>query len=295
MILKTLFARLFPCGDSVGRRQFVGALAGISLASAASAASIGVNFVNTGDAGVQNGTGDALGAADVAGAAGYAHANWNNLGRWGNPTGLNDSSGSGTSVNVTWDSNNTWGNGADTSTANGKLMAGYLDATGQPNNNSNPYSGWDNANKPDTLFTGIGSWLAAQGALSYKVIVYSDGDATEGRISEYWLQNATGSDFGSLTLGTDLTTHRFLKDTSNFSGGFTEVTDSANSVGTAGEGNYMVWSGLTADSFLLRSEERDFRAQINGIQIIAEVPEPGTVLLLGLGSLGFLLARRRRS
>lgn len=294
MNLQDTLAFLFGGNSCLGRKAFIAAVAVLALNGVASAASLGVNYVNSGDGGVQNGAADALGAADFAGVPGYEQLNWNNLGRWGNPTSLNDSFGAMTGVNVTWDSANTWNTGVGTSTANDRLMAGYLDATGQPNLPGSPYSGWNNANKPDAYVTGLGGWLSSLGASSYSVIIYTDGDATEGRISEYWLQNASGSDFGALTLGGDLTSRVFARDSANFSGVFTQVPGSANSVSNAVDGNYVLFTGLTADTFLMRTEEQLFRAQINGFQIIAEVPEPGAMALLGLGGLSFLLARRRR-
>jgi hypothetical protein len=39
----------------------------------------------------------------------------------------------------------------------------------------------------------------------------------------------------------------------------------------------VIFRGLTADSFILRTEEQDFRATINGIQIVA-APEPATAI-----------------
>ena len=293
MNLKDTLALLFGGNLYPGRKAFIAAVTALSVNGAASAASIGVNYVDTGDAGVQNGPADALGSTEVAGVPGYEQLNWNNLGRWGNPTSLNDGFGAMTSVFVTWDSANTWNSGVGISTPNNKLMAGYIDATGQPNIPGSPYSGWNNANKPDAYVTGLGSWLANQGASSYSVLIYTDGDATEGRIGEYWLQNASGSDFGALTLGSDLTSHVFGKDSANFSGSFVQVPGTANSVGNATDGNYILFTGLTADSFLMRTEEQTFRAQINGFQIIAEVPEPGSMALLSLGGLSFVLARRR--
>jgi len=291
---KDTLALLFGGNLCLGRKAFIAAVATLSVTGVASAASIGVNYVDNGNDGVQNGAADALAAAEVAGVSGYAQPNWNNLGRWGNPTSLNDGFGVMSGVSVTWDSANTWNSGVGTSTPNNKLMTGYLDATGQPNNPASPYSGWDNANKPDAYVTGLGAWLAGHGAPSYSVLIYTDGDATEGRIGEYWLQNASGSDFGALTLGSDLTSHIFAKDSANFSGAFIQVPGTANSVGNAVDGNYVLFTGLTADSFLMRTEEQTFRSQINGFQIIAEVPEPGSVALLGLGGLSFVLARRRR-
>ncbi len=91
-----------------------------------------------------------------------------------------------------------------------------------------------------------------------------------------------------------------MSDVSNFSGTFTEVPLSANTLATAGEGNFFVFTGVSADSFILRSEEYPsgvagdaLRAQINGIQIIAVVPEPVSLGLVALAGLG-LLSRRRR-
>lgn len=287
---------IFAGQRSLSRKTVLAALAAVSLAGTAEAASIGVNYVDTGDAGIQNGASDSLGAAETAGAPGYSQANWNNLGRWGNPTGLNDSSGTASGVNVAWDANNTWQNGAGFSTGDHKLMHSYLDASGQVNWNDTPgatFSGWWGENKPDAMINGVSSWLASVGASSYSVVVYTDGDLTEGRISEYWLQSFTGSDFGNLTLGTDLTSRAFAKDSANFSGTYSLVPLSANSVANAAEGNYIVFEGLTADSFLLRTEERDFRAIINGFQIVATVPEPTSMALLGLGALGLAFARRK--
>ena len=85
----------------------------------------------------------------------------------------------------------------------------------------------------------------------------------------------------------------FVRDVSNFSGTYKRVPLTANSVGAAGNGNYVVFSGLTADRFILRTEERDFRAQINGVQIVA-VPEPGTLVCLAACGLALIAAAGRR-
>jgi hypothetical protein len=264
------------------------------LAGAVSATPIGVNFVDTGDGGVQNGTSDALAPAEVAGVPAYAQANWNNLGRWGATVGLQGGDGAATGVTITWDSNNTWNIGAGTSTPNRKLMNGYLDATGQPNINDAPYQFWWNENKPEAYVTGLSAWLASQRAPSYKVIVYTDGDVAEGRKAEYWLQASLAGDPPN-TLGADLTPHVFAMDSANFqdSEAFTQIPTTANSVDGAVAGNYIVFEGLTADNFVLRTEEQTFRATINGIQIVP-TPEPASISLLGLGVLG-LLRRGRKS
>lgn len=277
--------RVVVCGVAVAGLLSFGAGAALGQA-------IGLNFVNTGDAGIQNGTSDALGPAESAGAPGYEQLNWNNLGRWGQGAALMDSTGAAAGVTATWDSNNTWNTGVGSGTPNNKLMHGYLDATGQPNVNTPPYQFWWNENKPEVYITGLTAWLAAKGAPSYKVVVYTDGDATEGRVSEYWLQSPDGSDDPPTALGSDLSAHVFVSDLANFSGTFTQVGLSADSVANAGAGNFIVFSGLTADRFILRTEEQLFRSTINGFQIVA-VPEPVTLGALALGAMG-VLARRRR-
>src|SRR5205814_732852 len=175
-------------------------------------------------------------STEAAGAPGYVQSGWNNMGRWGQTVGLNDSSGAASGATSTWDSNNTWHIGAGTATPDAKLMNGYLDATGAPNNNTSPgYAFFDNANKPEVYLTGLSTWLASQGAARYKVVVYTDGDEQSGRTGEYWLQSGTVGDPPTV-LGPDLTSHVFVRDVSNFSGTYTQVPLSANTLATAGEG-----------------------------------------------------------
>lgn len=260
---------------------------------AAWGSSVGVNFVDTSNGGVQDGTSDALAPGEVAGAPGYEQANWNNLGRWGATVGVKDSTGAASGITVTWDSNNTWAVGIGTDTPNKKLMNGYIDATGQANRDTDvPYQFWWNENKPEVYASGMSAWLAAQGMSSYMVIVYTDGDTwDQGRKSEYWLQAPGDLNDPPQALGADLSTHVFAMDTANFNGTFVQIPLSANSVDAAAPGNYIVFSGLTADRFMLRTEERDFRATINGMQIVA-IPEPASIGFFFMAALG-LLARRR--
>jgi hypothetical protein len=284
------------------RVSLLSAAVGAALSGVAWAGPIGINYVDIGDPGIQNSPADALLATESAGAPGYAQVGWNNMGRWGQTVAVNDSTGAATGATSTWDSNNTWHLGSGTATPDAKLMQGYLDATGQPNNNTSPgYAFFDNVNKPETYITNLGGWLAAQGAAAYNVVVYTDGDAQSGRTGEYWLQAGSGGDPPN-TLGPDLTSHVFVKDTSNFSGTYTQVPLTAGTLATAGEGNFLVFTGLTADSFILRTEEYPsgvagdaLRAQINGIQIIpVGVPEPTSIALLALAGVG-LISRRRRA
>lgn len=286
-------------------------LAAAQLAAAAPA--ISVNFVDNGNAGVQNGTvaspiADALLPAEVAGAPGYQQSNWNNFGRWGQTVAMNDNTGAAAAgVTATWDSNNTWNTGSATTTPNGKLMHGYIDSLGLPNRDS-PFQFFGNFtpvtdpatttptndNRPIVWVAGLSSWLASQGATTYSVVAYVDGDGTN-RKAEYWLQSASGGDPPN-TLGSDLTSHVFVNDTSNFGDTqtFTQVPLSSNTVDSAVAGNYIVFTGLSADSFLLRSEEQTVRSEFNGFQIIADVPEPAALGLFAVAGMGLLASRRRR-
>lgn len=274
----------------------------VGAASVAQAGpSIGINFVNNANTGVLNSEPASLGAAESAGAPGYEQTNWNNMGRWGGAIPVNDNTGAAAAgVTMTWDSNNTWTTASDISTPNGKLMNGYIDSLGLPNNNS-PFNffGTSNAgandNRPMAYVKGLSAWLASKGASTYSVVAYVDGDGTDNRKAEYWLQAAdpTSGDPPS-TLGADLTSHVFVNDNANFAGTFTQVPLSSNTLDAAAAGNFIVFTGLSADSFLLRSEEQAFRAEFNGFQIIADVPEPASLGLAAFGLIG-LLARRRRT
>lgn len=256
----------------------VGLLCAGFAAQPAAAQSIGINFVDGGDF-VQDAQVDSLQPAESAGVAAYAQVNWNNLGRWGQAVNLKDATGNPTGVTATWDSPNTWRTNTGTSTPDRKLMYGYVDSNNSQNDDTSvPYNFWaTRANQPQVYATNLSAWLTAAGATSYTVVIYVDGDAADGRTGEYWLQGVTGTDDPPATLDVDLTPHVFLRDNANFSGTYTLVPLSASTPTTAGNGNYIVFTGVKADRFLLRTEEanwRDgtvngFRSPINGFQIIA--------------------------
>ena len=140
------------------------AVTAVSLAVLNSrAASIGANWVNNNSGGLQNSATDSLSPTESAGAPPYAQTNWNNLGRWGNPTTLNDSLGNSSGVDVTWDANWTVNLGTATTNGNLKLMYGFTEATGAANDDGPPYNGFTGANQPDARFRGLSAWLAARG------------------------------------------------------------------------------------------------------------------------------------
>ncbi|MCW1911966.1 hypothetical protein OJ996_00165 [Luteolibacter sp. GHJ8] len=224
---------------------------------------IGVNFTETAS--------HMLDAGETAGAPGFEHTNWNNRGRWGNAGPLNDNTGTATAVNLKWDSTNLWANNAnETLGGNHKMMKGYLDSNGTAI--TAPFDGvfGNSDDKPIMLLTGMNAWMTAKGLTSYSVVIYSDGDdGTGNRASRIWLAAANpGSPVaGDPGLGGDLTSRVDVIDNSNWgtTPTFTRVT------GTSGTGNYVVFSGQTADAFYIRVDEAGsvpLRCPVNAIQII---------------------------
>ena len=276
----TLIASLLACG---------------TVLTASAATSIGINFVNGGDH-INNAAADSMLSAETAGAPGYVQGNWNNLGRWGQNVAVVNDSGINTTVGVSWDSIGTWTSGASVDTGDGKMMSGYLDASwgtgaNTPIADGTGVFGVGNNNKPLVYVDGVSSWLALQGASTYSVVVYFDTDSFDaGRVAEFWIQSVTGNS-GSMTVGADLTPHIFGLDDSTFSGTYTQATSTALAGATAG--NYAVFSGLSADQFLLRGEENGWASDaITGFQIVATVPEPSVAALL-IGAAGLTMRRRR--
>ena len=120
----------------------------------------------------------------------------------------------------------------------------------------------------------------------YKVVLYADGNnGGDARAAQYWLQNFAGSVTNSA--GTDLTSHFALLDAANtdFAGTYTQVTSTNTAAPSAG--NYIIFDGLTAGSFVLRADELSggtLRAPINAIQIILNPPAAATTEWINPGS-----------
>jgi len=300
MKITKLLSPWFPDEQAIRRRTFIAAGAALSIAAGASGASVGVSFVGTGDH-VNNTNLTSLAAADLAGAPGYAQANWNNLGRWGDTVTLNDSSGGSSGISIAWDATGTWsqqGNptGLTTQgTPDANLMDAYDDSNGNNPNGSNNttnapavlntslYSNSGN-NKPLIYVSGISAWLATQGTPYYDVVIYVDGDATANRISEYWLYGASGP-YTAMTFGSDVTSHVFIRDPANFlsTPNYVQVPLTSSTGPGAQPGNYAVFDSLSGDSFLLRTEEFGFggtrRCPVNGFQIVPRLtPSTGPVI-----------------
>lgn len=232
---------------------------------------IGLNFV---------GSGGSVAPSEVAGASGRAQVNWNNLNTdyHGNggavPGTVVDNSGLVVGVGnqlanglrVEYDAANVWGTAISPTSPDQRLMKGYLDSSGI--GSSQPYVRL--LNMPYAL---------------YDVVLYVDGDGTNGELGEYWIED---------TGGNALTPHIFGRDMYNFNGRFTQVPTSSTVQGSAPIGNYIVFRSLTAADIVVRgSQISGTRSPINAIQLI-ETPEPGTMTLLGLGSVVALIRRRRR-
>ncbi len=205
--------------------------------------------------------------SSVSGAAGLAGTvNWNNLsGATGGPASLiMDAHGVSmpSSAVVSWVSNNTWsstGRGEDNNaapTGNDKnLMAGYLDT---------------NATDPAVVtISGLDSVFTAA---EYSVAVYIKGGV-----------NNKGGQY-------TITTPNQVQTAANLQ------TQAFDGTYVPGE-NYLVFAGLNAPEFTLTAQPEvgnNPRAPINGIEIVA-IPEPSTIVLLGMGIAGLVgLARRRR-
>jgi len=253
----------------------------IGAAQAQTPAQIGLKFCIDGSGGLQNTAVGALAPTDLAGA--FPQTNWNVLGRYGDSTGsfnLTDSTGTTNDIIVHWDSVDCWsqsggGNPTDQGTPDGNLMNAFLDSNGNANvaliQNTSIY-GQNNNNKPMVYLSGIKTWLAAQGVSYYDVVVYSCGDTT-GRVGEYWLQQAAGPS-SSITFGTNITTTAYICEPFLFINTLeyvqVPVTVQNGNLSEDGnfQGNYVVFPGLTNDSFVVRSEEFNTRSPINAIQII---------------------------
>jgi hypothetical protein len=220
---------------------------------------------------VTNGAGD---ISEVNSAAGVLNTvQWNNLTfNNGSASDLTlDVNGNivASSASVTWTSNNTWsstGLGEENNIATGEnrdLMAGYLDTLDVPNPGvSISVSGLPSA---FTLF-------------GYDVYVYIQGGV-----------NGRG---GTYTIGPTTAYH---EATAAFDGTFIEDTNPDNGTAEVDGSNYLLFRDLTGNSFDLTSAPVLVRAPVNAIEIVAHVPEPSSLALIGGCGLLSLTRWRRRS
>ena len=231
-------------------------LAGLALSiTAAQASTFSVNFGNNGNT---NGAGNNVNFPVTGSAGVVAVSNWNNVNAVsGSLANLKTETGASSAVSVSWTTGNTLGGTVATAaTGNQALLNAWLDDSAS-------------MNATVTGVTGL-----------YDLYVYGSSDAgNAGRFLSYTVNGVTKTSLGKFTdpIATDGT---FYKGT---------FVDGATN---ADNPNYLKFTGLSGTLTIGDSSVANTRSALSGFQIV-QIPEPSSLLMIGLGAMGLMLRRRK--
>ncbi|MGC6581000.1 MAG: hypothetical protein ACON4K_01600 [Akkermansiaceae bacterium] len=204
---------------------------------------IGVNFAGLDDPNGNTDYPNLLNPTDEAGL--ISSMNWNNAQAvTGMIADLTEHGGSPTGASVTWTGQAVWSwersNRAVPEGGTGTLLNGYLDTIGNDGFHTIEIAGIPYEN--------------------YDLLVYLDGENTgAGR---------------PLSLALDVTEQEiFISDTENWSGVFSQGFGENLATATSGA-NFVAFNDLTASALTLTATARNFRAGVNGFQIIGGLAKP---------------------
>ena len=235
---------------------------------------------------------DGWGTPCLLGETADGSSNWTDsraAGDWTDPSfgtvALDNSSG----VSASWNSSNTWAGGNE-DTSEQQLYRVYLD----DGDGGNSLVNGDGIGVSVTI-TGLGAWLAAEGATAYQVRVYASTDNDNASFQPVDIRIGA-PDVGSPDL-TALSIAETVPVPAIGPGDFPPNTEPDPTWGLWQSRGYGDSSNsLTADTITLTVPARDgtTRGALAGFKITA-VPEPGAIALLGLGFVTWWSVRRRKA